>query len=74
MFLRYLHFCPDSFNYFGFPKRLDEKAKENVKIYDVTNWNTNYHNKHISEFSKSKGNQTMKFDQLIEYKVRNIFL
>ena len=27
----------------------------------------------LSNISRSKGNQTMKFDQLIEYKNRNIF-
>ena len=34
-----------------------------MKIYDVTTWET-----------KSKGNQTMKFGQLIKYNTRNIFL
>ena len=29
---------------------------------------------HISNISRSKGNQTMKFGQLIEYNMRNIFL
>ena len=28
---------------------------------------------HISNISRSKGNQTMKFGQLIEYNVRNIY-
>ena len=28
----------------------------------------------LSNISRSKGNQTMKFDQLIEYNKRNIFL
>ena len=28
----------------------------------------------LPNISRSKGNQTMKFDQLIEYNVRNIFL
>ena len=29
---------------------------------------------HVSNISRSKGNQTMKFGQLIEYNVTNIFL
>ena len=40
-------------------KQLDKKANFNFKIYDVT---------------KDKDNQTMKFGQLVEYKVRKIFL
>ena len=28
----------------------------------------------LPNISRSEGNQTMKFDQLIEYKMRNIFL
>ena len=28
----------------------------------------------LSEYSKSKGNQKMKFDQLIKYSMRNILL
>ena len=28
----------------------------------------------LANTSRSKGNQTMKFDQLIEYNLRNIFL
>ena len=45
----------------------------NFKIYDVTNWITIII--HIlSDTSRSKGNQTMKFDQLTDYNMRNIFL
>ena len=42
----------------------------NFKIYDVTNWKTIYI---LTKISKSKGNQTMRFGQLVEYKMRNIF-
>ena len=49
-------------------KRLDLKDKVNCKTYDVTAWSTNNYNTH------SKGNQTMKFGQLIEYSKKNIFL
>ena len=49
-FLRYLHFSPD---FLGFArKRLDKKAKENFKIYDVTNWNANNHKEHIARYLK----------------------
>ena len=41
-------------------------AKVNFKIYDVTN-------RTMSNISRSKDNQTMKFGQLIE-NMRNIFL
>ena len=40
----------------------------NFKIYDVTDWTTNNYNT-----SESKGNQAMKFGQLIKWSVRNIF-
>ena len=33
-------------------KRLDEKAKINFKIYDVTDWTTNNSNTHISQYLK----------------------
>ena len=41
-------------------------------IYDVTTWLTNNCNTH--NISRSKGNQTMKFGQLMERDMRNIFL
>ena len=47
---------------FGYvEKRLDKKAMVNFKIYDVTDWTTNNYN-----ISESKGNQAMKFGQLIK--------
>ena len=69
LLLRYLHFCPACFGYAG--KRLDKKAKENVKIHDVTSWNTINYNRYIPNIPKSKRNQTMKFGQLIEYNVKS---
>ena len=42
-------------------------------IYDVTTWLTNNCNTQISQCSRSKENQTMKFGQLIDYNMRNIF-
>ena len=47
-------------------KRLDEKDKANFKIYDVTAWETNNCNTHIAQYLKRKGNQRIKFGQLIE--------
>ena len=35
---------------------------------------TNNYNTRIAHISRSNGNQTMKFGQLIEYNTRNIFL
>ena len=55
-------------------KRLDKKAMVNFKIYDITNWTTNNCNTYLPNVSKSKSNQTMKFGQLMEYDMINIFL
>ena len=56
-------------------KRPDKKDKVNFKFSDVTAWLTNNRDTYIlPNISRSKGNQTMKFGQLIEYNVRNIFL
>ena len=41
-------------------KQFDQKDKINLKFYDVTIW--------------LKNNQTMKFGQLVEYNMRNVFL
>ena len=58
---------------FGYvEKRL--KVKLHSKTYDVTEWTTNNYNTHITNISRSKDSQTITFDQLIEYNVRNIFL
>ena len=41
---------------------------------DVTTWETNNCSKHILPIiSRSKGDQTIKFGQLIEYNMRNVF-
>ena len=59
-------------------KRHEKKVVVNFKIYDVTNWTTNNYNADISntipKSSKHKGKKTMKFCQLIEYNMINIFL
>ena len=58
-------------------KQSDQKDEVNFKISDVTIWVQ--HGKQtiaiyiFPSISRSKGNQTMKFNQLTEYKMRNIF-
>ena len=37
----------------------------NFKIYDIVDWTTNNYNTNIVQYLK-KGNQTMKFGQLVE--------
>ena len=60
---------------FGYvEKQLDKKAMVNFKIFDVTEWETNNNNIYQANISRSRGNQTMKFDQLTECNMRNIFL
>ena len=56
-----------------YKKRLESKDKVNFKIRDVTTWLTNNYNTQYNN-SRSKGNQEMKFGQLIEYNMRNIFV
>ena len=55
-------------------KRFDKKDKVKFKIYDVTAWSINNFTTYTANISRSKGNQTMKFGQLIECNMRNIFL
>ena len=72
LFSRYLKFFSWIFGHAS--KRLDKEGKVNFKFYDATAWLTNNCNTHIANISRSKGNQTMNFDQLIECNMRNIFL
>ena len=53
-------------------KRLHKKVKINSKIYDVTDRQQTITIHILLNISKSKDNQTMKFLQLIEFKVKNI--
>ena len=39
----------------------------NFKIYEVTDWTTNSYNTNVTQYLKNKGNQKMKFGELIEY-------
>ena len=60
---------------FGYvEKQLDKKTVVHFKIYDATDWAANNYYTHIAQISRSKNNHTMRFAQLIEYKMRNIFL
>ena len=45
---------------------LYNKGNVNFRIYGVIYWETNDY--------KKKGNQTLKFGQVTEYNVRNVFL
>ena len=46
------------------------QVKVNFKIYNIIDWTTKNSNTHIAQYLK----HTMKFDQLIEYNMRHIFL
>ena len=65
---RYLNFV---LTFHHVEKRLDLKDKVNFRIDDVTAWLTNNCNTHIA---RSKGNPAMRFGQLIEHNMINIFL
>ena len=57
----------------------DIKDEVDFKMYDVTTWLTVIHIQiiviHILiNISRSKGNKTMQFDQLIDYNMEIIFL
>ena len=74
-FMLKAHFVLEIFVLFFFSygeKRLDKKAKINFKIYGV-NKRLHYIYFPISQAVKTT-NQTIKFGQLIEYNMRNIFL
>ena len=53
-------------------KQLDQKDQINFRIYDVRTWLTIAIHILIN-ISRSKANQAIKFGQLIEYNLRNIF-
>ena len=65
-FVKTFKFLPCLFGYVA--KWLDAKDQVNFKFYDVTAWLTNNCNTHIAQY------QTVKFGQLIECNMRNIFL
>ena len=53
---------------------LDKKVKVNFKVYNVINQENNNWNTVLPNISRSKDNQTIQLDQLIEHNMRNIFL
>ena len=53
---------------------LIRKIRVSFEIYDVTTWLTNNLMHILPNISRSKANETMKFGQLIEYNLRNIFV
>ena len=62
--MRYLNFCPELF---VIKKNgLIRKLWLIPKFMTSQDWRTNNYNTHITQFSRSKGNQTIKFGQLIE--------
>ena len=64
--LKYFHFCLDLFRHVE--KRLDKEFMTSQGGQEVITIHT------LSNISRSKGNQTTKFCQLIEYKIKNNFL
>ena len=46
----------------------------NFKIYEVTDWTAKITIHTLPNISRSKDNQAIRFGQLIEYNMRNIFL
>ena len=52
-------------------KLLDKKAMLNFKIYDVANWKKINTIHFLRNISRSKGNQTTQFSQLIKQNMRN---
>ena len=58
IFLRYFNFCTDFLAYVA--KRIEKKAKVNLKTYDVIFWKTIIINI-LPNISRSKDNQAMKF-------------
>ena len=46
----------------------------NFKILDITDWTKTAATHIVPNIPRKKGNQAMKFGQLKEYNIRNIFL
>ena len=72
LFLIYFNFCPDFFDHAG--KRLDKSTTVNFKFMTSQTGKQITTTHILSNISRSKDTQTVKFGQLIEYNVRNIFL
>ena len=72
LFLRYLSFCLDLF--FMYKNGLIRKIRLVLKFMTSQRGYQNNCNAHIANIPRSKGSQTMKSGQLIEYNLRNIFV
>ena len=70
--LRILKFLSWLFGHFEKTTRLERPS--NFKIHNVTTWLANNWIHILSNISISKGNQAIKFGQLIEYNMKNIFV
>ena len=57
-----------------YKKRLDSKDQVNFRIYGVTTWLTKTTIHILPNISRSKDNHIMKFGQLIEFNMKNVFL
>ena len=68
-FLGHLNFSPDIFVHFG--KRLDKKGTVNLKFMTSQSGKQTITIHKLSNISRTKGNKTLKFCQLIEYNVKN---
>ena len=53
-------------------KRLDEKDKINFRVYDVSDWQT-IAIYVLPNIVRNKDNRAIKFGQLREYNIKNIF-
>ena len=69
-FILKVFFVLKIFKYLSWLLGLDYKIR---LLYGVTTWLTNNCNTRIANISRSKGNQTIIFVQLIEFNKRNIF-
>ena len=72
IFVKIFQFSSWLFGHLG--NRLDEKAKVNSKFTTSQTSKQKITIHLLPDISRSKGNQAMKFGQLIRYNVRNIFL
>ena len=70
--MNYSNFCPDFFDHVG--ERLDKKAQRLISKFMTLQTKRQKITIHIlPNISRSKVNQTIKFGQVIEYNMRNIF-
>ena len=71
-FSKFVNFCLDAFGHIGI--RLDRKAKVTFKFMMSSTGKQIITINILPNISKNKGNQTIKFVQLIEYNAIYIFL